>query len=151
MDAVTYPDEGVTNFIMEQMIPLRLPYDHKPYAEKFEIKWTPSLIVLDTDGKEAYRSVGFAPPEELIPMLKLGVGKAHFAAARFEKAIEAFDFVIGKYPKSKAAAEAIYFRGVSLYKHTDNPKPLREAYDKLSADYPDAEWTKKAYPYRLIE
>ena len=151
MDAVTYPDEGVTNFIMEQTIPLRLPYDHEPYAEKFEIRWTPSLIILDSEGNEAYRSVGFVPPDELIPMLKLGEGKGHFAAGRYENAIDAFDFVIGQYPKSKAAAEAIYYRGVSRYKHTDNPKPLREAYDKLAAEYPDAEWTKKAYPYRLID
>jgi len=54
------------------------------------------------------------------------------------------------YPKSDSAPEAIFLRGVSLYKSTEDPKPLRASYDKLSAEYPENEWTKRAYPYRLI-
>jgi hypothetical protein len=28
--------------------------------------------------------------------------------------------------------------------------PLKAAYEKLQAEYPASEWTKRAYPYRLI-
>jgi tetratricopeptide (TPR) repeat protein len=150
MDAVTYPDEGVIDYIAKNLIPLRLPYNHERYAKEFKIEWTPTLIVLDSRGNEGCRSTGFLPPDELIPWLQMGRGKAHFAAHRYGEAIEAFDFVINRYPKSKFTAEAIYYRGVSLYKHTNNAKPLREVYDRLSADYPDGEWTQKSYPYRLI-
>jgi tetratricopeptide (TPR) repeat protein len=150
MDAVTYPDEGVIDYITQKLVPLRLPYNHERYAKEFKIEWTPTLIVLDSQGNESCRSTGFLPPDQLVPWLELGRGKAHFAAHRYDKAIEALDFVIKRYPKSKVAPEAIYFRGVSLYKHTKSAKPLREVYDQLSADYPDEEWTKKSYPYRLI-
>jgi tetratricopeptide (TPR) repeat protein len=150
MDAVTYPDEKVADFVQNVLIPLRVPFDHKPLAADFNIKWTPTLITLDTDGKEHHRTVGFLGPEELIPSLLLGIGKSHFENERFDKAIEAFDRLLKDCPKSNSAPEAIYVRGVARYKSTHQPKPLREAYDKLAADYPSSEWTHRAYPYRLI-
>ena len=40
--------------------------------------------------------------------------------------------------------------GVSGYKSSHDPKKLKEAYERLQAEYPESEWTKRAYPYRLI-
>ena len=80
----------------------------------------------------------------------LGIGKSHFENDRFTEAIAAFDRILKDYPKSKAAPEAIYLRGVARYKSTHEAKPLREAYDKLAAEYASDEWTRRAYPYRLI-
>jgi tetratricopeptide (TPR) repeat protein len=150
MDAVTYPDEKVADFVQNGLIPLRVPFDHKPLAADFNIKWTPTLITLDTDGKEHHRTVGFLGPEELIPSLLLGIGKSHFENERFDEAIAAFETILKDYSKSNAAPEAIYLRGVARYKNTHQPMPLREAYDKLAAEYPSSEWTHRAYPYRLI-
>ncbi len=150
MDAVTYPDEKVGDFLRARVIPVRVPFDHKPLSETFNIKWTPTIITLDAEGNEAHRSVGFLGPQELIPSLLLGIGKTHFEGGRFAEAISVFDEILGQYPRSDSAPEAVYLRGVSLYKNTHDPKPLRGAYDKLNADYPESEWTKRAYPYRLI-
>jgi tetratricopeptide (TPR) repeat protein len=150
MGAVTYPDDRVIQFIENTMIPVQVPYDHKPLSIDFAVKWTPTILTLDTDGKEHHRTVGFLGPEELIPSLLLGIGKAHFDRGEFIEAISKFDRVIADYPKSDATSEAIFYRGVALYKNTKDPKPLRAAYDLLAADYPASEWTKRAYPYRLI-
>ena len=46
--------------------------------------------------------------------------------------------------------EAIFLQGVARYKKSGDPKPLKEAYETLTADFPDNEWTKRAYPYRLL-
>ena len=78
MDAVTYPDKKVSDFIKKNLIALRIPADTKPYCADFNITWTPTLIVLDKDGKEHHRSVGFLSPEELIPALLLGMIKTRF-------------------------------------------------------------------------
>jgi len=78
MDAVTYPNDGVIEFIQKHMIPLRVAFDAKPLSIDFNIKWTPTLIILDADRKEHQRTVGFLPPEELIPSLMLGIAKSHF-------------------------------------------------------------------------
>jgi hypothetical protein len=150
MGAVTFPDAKVIAFIRQNLIPIRLPHDHKPLAEQFQVKWTPALVTLDTEGKEHHRTVGFLSPEELIPSLLLGKAKIDFDHEDFAKALVSLEALLKDYPKSGAAPEAIFLRGVCGYKSTHTPKPLKEAYEKLAKDYPDSEWTKRAYPYRLL-
>jgi len=150
MGAVTFPDAKVIAFIKQNVIPIRLPHDHKPLAEQFQVKWTPALVTLDMEGKEHHRTVGFLSPEELIPSLLLGKAKIDFDHDDFGKALTTLEDLLNDYPKSGAAPEAIFLRGVCGYKSTHNPKALKEAYEKLAKDYPDSEWTKRAYPYRLI-
>ena len=150
MDAVTYPDAKVIQFISNKMIPLRIPFDARPFSGDFNIKWTPSLITLDTKGKEHHRTLGFLAPEELIPSLLLGIAKSHFEVDRFDEALEGLDQLLTEYPNSDSTPEAVYLRGVCRYKSTQDPKPLKEAYEQLKAQHPSSEWTKRAYPYRLL-
>jgi len=150
MGAVTFPDAKVIAFIKQNLIPIRLPHDHKPLAEQFQVKWTPALVTLDTEGKEHHRTVGFLSPEELIPSLLLGKAKIDFDHEDFAKALVSLEALLKDYPKSGAAPEAIFLRGVCGYKSTHTPKPLKEAYEKLAAEYRDSEWTRRAYPYRLL-
>ena len=150
MGAVTYPDPKVISFITDHVIPLQVLFDNKPLAMEFGLKWTPTLITLDVEGKEHYRTVGFLGPDELIPSLLLGIGAMHFERGEFDEAIAAFDRLLKEHPKSDQAAQGIFFRGVALYKSRKDPKSLREAYDKLSAEYPDSQWTRRAFQYRLI-
>jgi hypothetical protein len=150
MDAVTYPDEKVAAFVQGETIPLRVAFNHEPLARDFAVKWTPTLVMLDQDGTEHQRSVGFLGPDELIPWLLLGIGKTYFNTEKFEESLTVLGRLLATYPGSDCAPEAIFLRGVALYKSSHDPKPLRAAYDKLTADYPQSEWTKRAYPYRLI-
>ena len=150
MDAVTYPDSGVIGFIHEHMVPLRVAFDAQPFARDFNVKWTPTIITLDSEGSEHHRTLGFLAPEDLIASLLLGMGKVHFDADKFDNALVNLDRVTADYSKSNSAPEAIFYWGVSGYKSSHDPKKLKEAYERLQAEYPDSEWTKRAYPYRLI-
>lgn len=150
MAAVTYPDTKVIDFISNSMIPVQVLFDAQPVSSDFNVKWTPTLITLDPEGNEHHRTVGFLSPDELIPSLLLGIGKTHFDTDRFDEAIDALEKLLKEYPQSDAAPEAIYVLGVSRYKSTKDPKPLKAAYEKLQAEYPESEWTKRAYPYRLL-
>lgn len=150
MDAVTYPEAKVIAFISENMIPLRVPFDAEPLCSDFNVKWTPTLITLDSHGKEHHRTVGFLSHEELIPSLLLGMAKSYFETDRFDEALKSIEKLLEQYPKSDSVPEAIYLRGVCGYKSTKDPKPLKEAYEKLSAEHPSSEWTKRAFPYRLL-
>ena len=150
MGAVTYPDDRVVSFINENMVPLRIQYDAKPFAGDFNIKWTPAIITLDFEGNEHHRTIGFLAPEEFIPSLILGMAKVYFDADKFDHALTSLGTILSDYPDSDSAPEAIYIKGVSLYKSTDDPQPLKEAYEKLRDEYPKSEWTKRAYPYRLL-
>ena len=150
MDAVTYPNPAVIEFIQTHVVPLQVAYDAQPLATEFNVKWTPTLVTLDPDGKEHHRTVGFLSPEELIPSLMLGMAKCDFDLELFAEAISTLEELLGKYPRSDSAPEAIYIRGVSRYKSTHDAKPLKEAYERLQQEYPASEWTKRASPYRLL-
>ncbi|HEY6837870.1 MAG TPA: outer membrane protein assembly factor BamD [Geobacteraceae bacterium] len=150
MDAVTYPHEKVIDFIAEKIVPLRVPADAQPLASDFKVTWTPTLVTLDFYGKEHHRTVGYLPPEELIASLLLGMAKTDFDFNQFNDAIIYLDRLLADYPRSAAAPEAVYLRGVSRYKASHDAKPLKEAYEKLHADYPTSEWAHRAEPYSLL-
>jgi hypothetical protein len=150
MDAVTYPDKKVSEFISKHVIPLRVAFDSQTFAADFNVTWTPTLITVDRNGKEHHRTVGFLPPEELIASLLLGMGKTDLDTERFEPALKSLEQLLKDYPKSDAAPEALFLSGVCQHKSTHNPAPLKEAYEKLQKVYPASEWTKRAYPYRLL-
>jgi len=150
MDAVSYPDTKVTEFINGNIVPLRVHFDNQPLSSTFNVQWTPTLVTLDRNGKEHHRTVGFLSPEELIPSLILGIGKTHFDLKEFKQSVESFDKIISSYSKCDATPEAMYLRGVSRFKTTHDGKILKEAYELLQSQYPGSEWTKRALPYRLI-
>ncbi len=151
MDAVTYPNEKVSDFINKNVIPLRVPSDQQQVATDFNIKWTPALLILDQEGNEHHRTIGFMDADELIPSIWLGIGNSYFNGNEFIEAISCYEKLLADYSGSDSAPEAIFQRGVSLYKSTNDPKPLKEAYEQLQDKYPASQWTKRAYPYRLIQ
>jgi TolA-binding protein len=49
-----------------------------------------------------------------------------------------------RYPGTHAAAEAIYWHGVSEYKRTNDHTVLGRVAEELAASYPKSIWTTKA-------
>ena len=43
----------------------------KPYANKYRINSIPTQVILDKNGKEYYRHVGFIPKDELVRVFKI--------------------------------------------------------------------------------
>jgi len=150
MDTVTYPNDTVQVFVQESFIPLLIQFDAKPLSRDFNIKWTPTLITLGTDKREHHRTVGFLDPDAFIANSMLGIGKYHFDNDRYPESLTFFENIIARQPQSDSAAEALFLRGVASYKNSGDPKPLKEAYETLSSRFPDSEWTRRAYPYRLL-
>ncbi len=150
MGAVTYPTEAVASFVGNHFIPVQIQVSNAELMKKYAVSWTPTILVLDPDGKEHYRSVGFLAPEEFIAAFKVGKGRYYLDADKFPEAKALFEEVISQSPGANAVPEAIFFHGVTRYKHTHDPKPLREAYETLTAKHPQSEWAKRAEPYKLI-
>jgi len=150
MGAVTYPNTKVIEFIGNTVIPVQLQSNAEPMATDYNVKWTPNILILDADGKEHHRSIGFLPPPEMVAFVLAGIGRMHFDLDRFKDAISTFEKVISDFPYTGWAPEAVYFRGVALYKMTHEAQPLKEAYEKLQAHYHWSEWAKRAQPYWLL-
>jgi hypothetical protein len=151
MDAGTYPNQDVVRFIRDNVIPMRLLHDQQPFAGRFRINWTPTLILVDSQGNEIYRNEGALGPASLIPGLMLGIGKEKSYSGDYAKAISYFDELASKYPKSEEAPEAIYYRGIARFKSTKDIKAMKEAYTLLYAAYPANQWTRKAQPYSTLK
>jgi hypothetical protein len=151
MDAVAYPDSAVTRFINDNFIPLRIPADDPELARRFGVRWTPTLLILDADGNEQYRTLGFYPPEDLIPSLLLGMGKAKFNQPDRPAACDCFNRIIADYAGNSLAPEAVYLRGVANYIESHDVNNLLGIYDTLAADYPQSTWLTRADPYRLLK
>ncbi len=118
--------------------------------KRYSVKWTPTIIILDSDGEEHHRFVGYLPPEDFTAQITLGKGKIEFDLDRFEQAIQCFQEVLVRFPKSDAASEAQYYLAVTKYKASHDPKELKSGLEMLQRDYPNSEWTKKAQVYSLI-
>ncbi|HVO66641.1 MAG TPA: hypothetical protein VMT12_09170 [Syntrophales bacterium] len=146
MDAVTYPDKNVTEFIKQNFIPLRVLTDSIPLSTDFNVQGAPTLILLDKSGKEHYRAVGFIPIEEMIPLLLFGIAKTYFDLNQFDQAIQKLDVIISEHPKSYTAPEATYLWGVYGYKSTHDRRHLRQAYEKLRHGYKHKVWTIRILP-----
>ena len=151
MNAVAFPDPAVIDFVNNNLIPVRIPADDTKLGPRYKLKWTPTLLILDAEGVEHYRTLGFYPPEELIPSLLLGMGKAKFNLSDRPAACDSFGRILAAYPKSSQAPEAVYLNGVSRYIETHDISNLIGIYDRLSVDYPDSPWLTRADPYRLLK
>ncbi len=150
MDAVTYPDKNVTEFISQNIIPLRVLSDAIPLSTDFNVQGAPTLILLDASGKEHYRAVGFIPAEEMIPLLLFGIAKIYFDLDQSDQAIQKLDTIISEHPKSYTAPEAAYLRGVYGYKNTHDRKHLKQAYKKLRHEYKQRGWAIRTLPLAKI-
>lgn len=150
MGAVTYPQAEVARFVDLNFIPVQIEVSNTALMQKYAVSWTPTLLVLDADGKEHYRSVGFLGPEALIATLAVAKGRYYLDLEQYPEARAMFEEVITSARVPEVVPEAIFFNAVAQYKETHNPKPLRQAYETLTAQYPGSDWTKRAEPYKLI-
>ena len=147
MDAVTYPNQKVTTYLNEQIIPLRINHEEMPYAEQFKVKWTPRIFVLDTGGEAHNDVLGFLPPQELIPFLELSRSKQLFHTDKLDEAQNLLDQLVKEDPSSSSAPEAVFLRGVCRFKKEHQVSHLKEVNRILNFDYPNSEWAQRGFPY----
>jgi len=151
MDAVAYIDPAVISFVNDNLIPLRLQAADPVLGPRYKVKWTPTLLILDGEGAEQYRTLGFYPPAELVPSLLLGMGKAKFNLPDRPAACDCFGKIIAGYPGSSLAAEAVYLNGVANFIEGHDVTHLIGIVDRLAAEYPSSPWLTRADPYRLLK
>jgi len=147
MDAVTYPNKKVSEYVTENFVPLRIGHDEQPYADQFLVKWTPKLYVLDYKGAAHHDALGFFPPDELVAFLHLGRAKMAFNNDLFEDAVKLFEKLLLESPASGSAPEAVFLHGVSNFKKNHEAAPLKEVYRRLKLEYSQTSWAQRGFPY----
>ena len=118
--------------------------------KKYLVSWTPTVLVLDAEGREHGRFSGFLPPQELCARMILDGAKTVMTLENFSLAIKCFDDIVEKYQGTFAVPEAIFYSTAAKYLSSHEPNVLKEGLLLLRKNFPDSEWTLRAKPYELI-
>ncbi len=117
------------------------------WFHRFDALWTPTILIMDSGGVERSRIEGYLPKNWFRARLEMGLARVAFMQKKWADAEKIYAAVAESYPDTAVAPEAIYWRGVSHYKATNDHTGLGEAGIELGAKYPDSEWTLKSLPW----
>jgi hypothetical protein len=117
--------------------------EHPAYFHRFDAVWTPTVLILDSDGVERMRLEGYLPKDEFRVQLEMGLARIAFMKKDWADAERRYADVLDRYPNSKAAPEALYWKGVSRYKATNDHTILGELPDQFKEKYSDSIWALK--------
>jgi outer membrane protein assembly factor BamD (BamD/ComL family) len=105
------------------------------------------VVILDPQGEERYRIEGYLPVAEFRVQLEMGLARVAFMSKNWAEAERRYAAVLDRYPDSKAAPEALYWKGVSRYKATNDHTVLGELPAQFEQKYPDSVWALKSAPW----
>jgi hypothetical protein len=148
-----YTDARVVEFVTEEFVPVRVHVrqdaeEFKRLGARYEAQWTPTILIVDPQGKERHRIEGFLPANDFLAQLTLGLGHSAFARNEFAEAERRFRQVLEQYPDTEAAPEALYWAGVARYKGTGDAAALTATAQQFATRYRDTSWAKKASVWR---
>jgi hypothetical protein len=140
-----YPETRVDQLVRESFVPVRIQVRTNPGAmERFNVQWTPTIALLDPEGKEHHRIEGYLDVEDFLAQLTLGLGHTEFAQKHWDSAEKWYREVLDRFPSTEAAPEAQYWLGVTRYKATNDASALGATARAFQEKYSDSAWAKKA-------
>ncbi len=132
-------------FIHENFIPVASHIKERPVNfHRFDAAWTPTVLVMDPDGKERWRIEGYLTKQHFRAQLEMGLARTAFMRKQWADAERRYGRVVERYGDTAAAPEAVYWRGVSRYKTTSDHTALGEVAKELRSRYPQSVWAEKA-------
>jgi TolA-binding protein len=102
------------------------------------------VIVLDADGHERYRFVGYLPADEFQAQVLMGLAKSAFAHKQWPEAGRWFSRIVEQFPECEPAPEALYWVGVCRYKATNDHHALGETAAQFTRRYQHTSWAKRS-------
>lgn len=112
--------------------------------KRFDVRWTPTVLVMGPDGKEGRRVEGYLPADELLGQLGLGLGFLAVEQKDWGTARTEFERVVTEFPNTSAAPEALYWSGVAKYSGSHDASALKELGREFRERYTDTAWAKRA-------
>ena len=73
LDQRTWPDEAVRDYVRKNYIAIRIDMDkiRPDLAKRYQILGYPTILVLDTEGREIKRILGYQSPQEMLRFMNL--------------------------------------------------------------------------------
>jgi hypothetical protein len=109
--------------------------------------WTPTVLLLDSEGKERVRLEGYLLHHDFDAWLRCGLGRLAFARKKFPEAERWYDEVASAFADSHFAAEATYYRGVARYSASRDHELLKSLAVELQQRFPGTVWADRSIPW----
>lgn len=117
------------------------------WFHRFEAVWTPSVLLLDSDGKERVRLEGYLTNTDFLAALESGLGRIAFVNKKYADAERWYNGVVSHFPQSHSAPGALYWRAVAHYKATNDHTVLGTVAEELRSKYSSSVWASKSIPW----
>ncbi len=126
-------------------MPLRAHVKERgPLFKRFDVVWTPTVLVLDQAGKERYRLEGYLPTDEFNAQIRLGLARVSVMNKQWPDAEKVYAEIVDKFGNTLSAAEALYWQGVCRYERTHDHHALNDLTAAFRQRYTNTLWAKKA-------
>ena len=121
--------------------------ENGPAFKRFLVQWTPTIILLDSAGREHFRFEGYLPAASFLAQLDFGLGRAAFHGKRWDEATGCFNAGAARDPQTELVPEAGYWAAVAQYQKTHDATALKEWGKRVRAEFPTTTWAKRAAVY----
>ena len=136
------------DFIEQNFLPVKAHIkEHPAWFHRFDAVWTPTVLLLDSEGKERVRLEGYLPNNDFVAALESGLGRIAFVHKKYADAERWYGDVVTRFGQSDSAPGAMYWRAVTHYKATSDHAVLGKAAEDLRSKHPLSVWTAKAIPW----
>ncbi len=111
---------------------------------RFGALWTPTIIILNSDGEERFRIEGWLPTREFHAQLHLALARIVAMRKRWADAEPLYARIVEEFGDTVAAPEALYWRGVAGYQGRRDHTSIDRMAAEMKEKYPAGEWAIKA-------
>jgi hypothetical protein len=140
-----YPAPAVTALIRDNLRTVRIHIKEQPTMwKRFDIRWTPTILILGPDGHEARRIEGFLPADEFMGQIRLGLAFVFANKKDWKSAQRWFEEAARESANTDAGPEALYWAGVAKYSDSHNAEALKETSRRFATQYQGSSWAKRA-------
>ena len=102
---------------------------------------------MDPGGDERWRLEGYLPKDEFRANLEMGLARVAFMRKNWPDAEIRYAAIADRFPDSKFAPEAVFWKGVCRYKATNDHNTLADVADTFREKYQDSIWALKSIPW----
>jgi hypothetical protein len=145
----SYGDQKTADFIQQNFFPVKAHIkEHPVWFHRFEVVWTPTVLLLDSEGKERERLEGYLPNYDFLAVLESGLCRIAFVHKKYRDVEWHYNEVVTRFGESHSAPEAMYWRAVAHYKASSDHTVLSKVAEELNSAYPSGVWASKSIPWR---
>ena len=135
----------MASYITQTFLPVEAHIkEHPAWFHRFDVFWTPTVLILAPEGVERYRIEGYLPRDEFRAQLELGFARVALVKKKWADAEKLYNDILRQYPETAAAPEALYWAGVSRYSASHDASSLVETAKSFKHAYQQSIWAKKA-------